>query len=566
MVGENFIDLCVSACMHVDPERKKSTELFSNICMVLNWYIKETPKDSIPVENGNKLELAFLLANYRLKYKTLNKDIIIDKISSGKFKTFVDYLENMDLKTFPIPPTTNNDNDNENLEKNNDDIYKDMPNDTFNFIFNTIHTKRKACEVLAGKKHIQKLLNDIECGNFVDDDEIIERWETCISQSYSNYMNLKRHESIEKAESLDILNDNITPILDKIRSSTDSTKTLKSGYGYLDSALPCGGFEDRRLYLIGGTSGVGKSTKLINLICNAVTLGNNEKVRVGPKSTYLYITAENLIDESWIRFYCCLTNTPHSDFIQLVNNPNKVKKSDPQDSNDKTKNKDDKKDDDDKENKSDTIDTILSNSVKHVLNTSNSNVIFKYVEPKRTSVRDVESIVDMVASENNLRGLYVDYLDLIRVGGGEMELRHELGLIAQSLKNISITYSIPVITATQLNRSGYAPDSQPTLIQMSESMEKVDNSDFVLFLQQGKDKKLSYMDPGDNNSIKVVKPIRASILKNRSGKEGETTICEMPLTKNGKDIFNYRIIEQSQINTHQQLITKTDDGLNDIDF
>jgi replicative DNA helicase len=545
MIGENFIDICVNACMNIDSSRKRCKELFTNICIVLKWYKDETPKDKYPIEYANKLDLAFLLSNYRVKHAVYNKNILIDKISSGRYKTFVNYLDNMCINTNPPSNPTPVDEVTIDATK----TFNDMSNEDFEVLFNTIHTKRKACDILNGKKNIQKLMDDIECGNYIDDDEIIDRWESCITSSYSNYMKIKRHESIEKAESLDLANDNLSIIFDKIRNATDKKNTISSGYDYLDKALPCGGFENRRLYLIGGTSGVGKSTKLINLITNAVKQNKVE----AQTSTYLYITAENLIDESWIRFFCCATGITHKNLLSLINY-NRINKEN-QTENDNTQTEDvDDDDTDDKEQQPETkkeerkpkiedIDNLISKELRDILNKTNSNVIFKYVEPKRTTTTDVESIVDIVASENNLKAIYIDYLDLIRVGNNnDMELRHELGLVAQTFKNIAITYSVPVITATQLNRSGYAPDSQPTLIQMSESMEKVDNSDFVLFLQQGREKRLSYIDPITNAS-KVVKPIRASILKNRNGTEGEVHTCEMPLTTDGIDTFNYKILQ-----------------------
>lgn len=504
MIGESFLDVCLRACIKIPDTFKNHKELFANIFIVLKWYKEETPKDKVPIEYGNKLDLVYILAGYRIKLAKFNPDILIEKISTGMYSSFVTLLTTI-------------------AEKNGE-----ISQEEFDELFETILNKRKACEVLKGKKKFQNLLNDIECGNYTDDIEVISRWEDCLSTSYRNYMNLKKSESIEKAESLDVLNDNLSPVLDKIRNSSNTENTLKTGYTYLENILPSKGFEDRRLYLIGGTSGVGKSTKLINLICNAVS---HNKIVNERQPTFLYITAENLIDESWIRFYCCLTGMPHSDFVNIVNDVNELVR--------KTE---------DENSKIDIIskfDAKLADTIKYRLSDANANVVFKYVEPKRTTIKDVEAIVDTVASEYNLRAVFIDYLDLIRVGI-DIELRHELGMVAQCFKNMSIIYSVPVITATQLNRTGYAPDTQPSLTQMSESMEKVDNSDFVLFLQQGKDKRVTY-PATDGSGQKTVKIIRVSVLKNRSGKEGDMFACEMPLLLDGKSVFNYRMLEMPKI-------------------
>lgn len=504
MIGEHFIDICLRCCVTIGHEHKRAKELFSNMHRILKWYKDETPKDKIPVEFANKLELTYNLSGHRLSLKRYDSEAMLSRLSTGSFHSFVPILESYIKEGYA---------DEEDFE------------DLFHIILN----KRKACEVLKGKNRVQRLFNDIDSGNFVDDEEIIKRWEDCLKSSHDVYIKMKKSEAIGKAESLDVLNDDLGSVLDNLRKSVDTDSTLKTGYKYLEHVLPCQGFEDRRLYLIGGTSGVGKSTKLINLISNAVFYNLIDDPK--DELTYLYITAENLIDESFVRFYCCLTGVYYNEFISKINQLNDiVKKVGDIDKNIEIMRKFKEK---------------LLDTIKHKLKEMNVNVIFKYVQPKRTTCAEIEAIIDEVACQYNLRATFIDYLDLITTGSQE-ELRHELGLIAREFKNFAIAYSMPVITATQLNRSGYSPDSQPTLIQMSESMEKVNNSDFVLFLQEGKGKRITYKAP-DGSGTKIVKPIRASILKNRSGVEGDTYMCEMELFKNNVSTFNFRIKEMPKV-------------------
>ncbi len=67
--------------------------------------------------------------------------------------------------------------------------------------------------------------------------------------------------------------------------------------------------------MIGGCSGVGKSAFLMNLMCNSAKLNENKDCK--PK-TFLYITAENLIDESWARYYCCITGETYTSLLERI--------------------------------------------------------------------------------------------------------------------------------------------------------------------------------------------------------------------------------------------------------
>jgi hypothetical protein len=62
----------------------------------------------------------------------------------------------------------------------------------------------------------------------------------------------------------------------------------------------------------------------------------------------------------------------------------------------------------------------------------------------------------------------------------------ELAKITLSLKSIAIQYNIPIITATQLNRTAYRVEKAKDLgaDQLGESIKKVEHSDVIIVLHK----------------------------------------------------------------------------------
>ena len=97
---------------------------------------------------------------------------------------------------------------------------------------------------------------------------------------------------------------------------------------------------------------------------------------------------------------------------------------------------------------------ILKTQMLSELEKTNSTIIMKYFTPGTISATDVMMVLDDVAEEyskENILGLYLDYLDVMRndVQGDIPYL--EIGHIALSLKALAVNYNLPVITVTHLN-------------------------------------------------------------------------------------------------------------------
>jgi len=363
-------------------------------------------------------------------------------------------------------------------------------------------SKRKMLELMEGKNKLDGLIKDISTCNYVDDIEIIDRWKNLITRSWDKISEFNNIEKTEKVQALDLLNGDYSPVIEKIKTRYNPTNIIKSGLNCIDKLFPAGGFEISRFYLIAGTSGVGKSTLLDNFACNAATSEHNKT-----GDAYLILTGENLIDETLERVYCQLTKMPHSKMLaKLFNDPS----------------------------------FSIEKEIKTIMNKHNSDIILQYFKSGLTTTEDIRLMIEDYSSKYRMRAVYVDYLDLVRSKYRLDELRLDLGQSIMDLKNIAIEYNIPVISASQLNKTGYDKKSEASPTSISESMKKIDNSDFVLFLQPH-EQTLTEIETG--NKKLLVKKIKVSSIKNRNGEVDASTDVMMINSENGKKVFNYTFEE-----------------------
>jgi replicative DNA helicase len=478
VLGEYFIDRCISACCSID--NIKSKQIFDIVNFILSWYKKEVSKNDMPTEFIDKFDLAIYLSGYRSKHKLFNFDKMTSGIKDGRLKNLISYIEAC------------------RTEFSEEDIleFRDL-----------ILSKKKVCDLVTGKKNFQKLLNDIETGNYIDDIEICDRWEHEISRSWSKINDVNRLEAIEDVATLDLVNDDYSIVEKDIREKYDVKNIIKTGFDSVDDLFSAGGFERGRLYTIAGISNIGKSNFVVNLMINAI----NNSVQEDPDSIFLYLTGENLISESLERLYCCLTGDYHTDMVdRLMNDPI----------------------------------FSLKSGISNKLRDRKSNVIVRYFKASITTSSQIASIISEVSTMGNLKAVYLDYLDLTNSGRGIPDIRLDLGQACLDYKQIGIDYKIPFIQLTQLNRSGYDKELEPTLASMGESMKKVEHSDFVLFLQYPQKPIMYFPFNGFQKKCKVIK---MTVLKNRGGETGDSTQVMMATRLGPKKIFNYRIEEMPKI-------------------
>ena len=482
MLGEFFIDTCIRlGCADLE-NTSLTNDLFESIDYILKWYKKETEKETFPNEFRDKLELAFYIGEYRCKnYSDYSFEKMIAGINSGKFKELIPILESKKEKIEEI------------------ELFE---------LIKIVYQKKKMCQLISGTSELQNLFNQITSQNYNDDDEIIDKWEKQIDILYGNSEEIRKVESTTKMVTLDLRDGDYSAVMNDLRENHLGKNVIKTYYPSIDNLLPSGGFEKRRLYLIGGTSGVGKSVLLINILTNIIKNKQDDA-----EDTYIYLTGENLVGETLERIYCCMTGEYYGNVVKRILE-------------DKT--------------------FSLEHEIRKLLIENKSNIQICYFEAHMTTLKDIDGIVGKLSANKNLKAVFLDYLDLLKSGYSTsvIDTRIDQGFVSMGTKVMGVKYNVPFITPTQLNRSGYDKELEPSLTQMGESMLKINNSDFVVFLQPPKDHKIIFPFNGVN---KLCRKVKATVLKNRNGEIGDSFYMTTTEKIGNEKVFNYRMEEMPKI-------------------
>jgi replicative DNA helicase len=302
-------------------------------------------------------------------------------------------------------------------------------------------------------------------------------------------------------------------VIDLIKKKYDITNVVPTGFDIFDrKVFPFGGFERSRLYLFGGGSGSGKSTLMTNFIEKGLLS------KSGQKGVYVYITLENLVDETLTRMYQSMFGIDTQKFVNedVVLGADYIKK------------------------------CIMARSENQ-----ECNVVFKYFPKFSISPADIMMVLDDVISEygqDSILGLIIDYLDLIKLDLVKYDAyRLELSHITSNLKDIAVIYNIPVISPTQLGREVYmknmtAKDLNLGLI--SEAIKKVEHADFVaLMVKDQQQEGVVHMFIGKNRGGPVNIALKALVefdkfkFKNIIYETNDDTAKEYTNTREDKNIM-----------------------------
>ena len=485
MLSESLVNTCFDLCVSTPNTYSKSKEMFSSIYTIFSNYIKMVPLENRPLNSRNKIEFVVYLSKFRCKHPTeFSVEKVKDLTSSGRYSDLANIL--LEKPEY----------------KNNDKLDK--------VLTEIIIPKRKGFHLGQNIPDIKKAIEDFETGSFEDLNDLLEKFESIVHKTHSEFQSLNRIESVSASSCLDLMNDDYSNLLDRYKHNCQNNM-VRSGFSIIDETLPFGGFEAGRIYIFGGETGVGKSIMLLNVLSNTIKIQIDEnefninKPEPDPNAkqpVHLYITAENLLDESLIRYFCTSTKTPHIDVVNKI-------KMDPS---------------------FNPKDEVIKDLKK-----SGSNVLFYYVPARIVKLADIENIIDEVIDKYDLKSVYIDYLDLIK-SGTDSELRHELGEVTSGFKRIAIMNNVPVITATQLNRSGYNAQ-KATITSMSESMNKANDTDFLAFLQRTEKEETKFVD--EYGALIIASKVRVTVLKNRGGPTGRSSELILEKKMDGRDIFNY---------------------------
>ena len=426
MLTELFLNSCYSLVLNKSTKIKKNKAIYRDIIEILDFF-KSREKNEIPITIQNKVECLHEMCELKLADKS--DDNIIDSISFGqKFKGLMDFIV---VKRTEIV---------------SDEVLSDH--------ITQIRMRKKLNGVIGNYKDLSNFLDVIKSGNFDSIDDIIFKYEKIIKEANYNLMECTRNIGLESSSSLDLNKDDFSPVINMIKNKYDKTNTVQTGFTIFDQdVFDNGGFEKSRLYIFGGGSGSGKSTLILNCINNDIIKPKKSGID-NNSSVYLYITLENQIDESLLRLYQMMFEKDQVTTLRDINAGVDIKKA-------------------------------IADRTK----ASGCSVIFKYFQKYSISCTDIMMHLDDVIDQygkDAIRGLYVDYLDLLKADITNDLYRLELGFITAALKDIAVKYNIPVITVSQLGRSVYRNQDSKSLNMdmMSESIKKIEHADFIALMSK----------------------------------------------------------------------------------
>ena len=281
-------------------------------------------------------------------------------------------------------------------------------------------------------------------------DQIVDGVRDLVSNSFLKQVEIQTNKNDSTNSEACLTTDNAGTIVNDL-STFYKTKLVhvRSGIQELDKILS-GGFEGGRLYLFAALSGAGKSLTLLNFCRMALeTINQDEPTSSPDKNAVVYITLENFVHESLIRFLSCITG------IESY----KIKQNG--DSN-----------------------SIIKETIEQIKKMGNTSFFIKYFPAGSATTGDILVYLE----ELKLRGykiklVAVDYLDKLKALNTQYsdQYRLALGEITQDLKSLAVRVGCPVTTATQFNKSGYDAKEQH-LGLIGESGKKIDHADVIFLL------------------------------------------------------------------------------------
>lgn len=284
------------------------------------------------------------------------------------------------------------------------------------------------------------------------------------------YVNNTKYIRKNKTYTVNVCKNNTVSFVEKHKKNIDRIKSIDNKkYCF---TVPSSMLVLRRNNNIFITGNSGKSTLMTNFIENGLLDENKAK----KPEVYVYITLENSVDETLMRMYQSMFKVTKSAFAESIREL---------DSN------------------------HIKGSIIQRIGRSNRSVIMKYFPKFSISPADVSMVIDDAISQygsDGIRAVIVDYLDLLKLDsslGKNYDLyRLELSHITSNLKDIAVSYNVPLITASQLTRSVYDknPDSKElNLAMMSEAVKKIEHADFVALMSKDKNNDNTvYMNVGKN--------------------------------------------------------------------
>lgn len=272
-------------------------------------------------------------------------------------------------------------------------------------------------------------------------------------------------DKFEKACNINLVTDlglnlfgDIDSVIDDL---TNVQKSIPSTWPWLDEALNGGFIENgRSLYVFAGETNIGKSIFLGNIATNIAAQGKNVLLVSLEMSELLYAK----------RLCANVSKIPLRDLAINTH--------------------------------------ALRQAMNEQKDTGKGNIFIKEFPPATITPNQLKAFIKKIKDTGiNIDAIVLDYLNLIHttIGSNSYE---RVKNVTEQCRAMSYIFNCPVISATQLNRSGFDQEN-PDLNTISESIGLAATADVIVSIYQ-------------NEEDRELNIIRLGMMKNRYGPRGHT--------------------------------------------
>jgi len=383
----------------------------------------------------------------------LNGDLFSDKDIKSTIGIIKDfYLKRSEIPTITEIKTYLNDPDLKQSFKNVLSKLEELGNEKFNR-----EELYENTELFLKEKSVYNVLLEAAQridNNKLDSSDLLTKMEKAVGISLTNSMGLSLLDDVDYF----------------ITEMSRNESKISSGWKWLDNKIS-GGFAEngRALYVFIGETNVGKSIFLGNVAANMAMQGKTALVISLEMSEIMY----------GMRFASKLTKIPMFELKKDL--------------------------------------SILKNELLELKDRNKkSKILIKEFPPSTLSTFQVSAYLKKLQQKGiKVDCLVLDYLNLMDSSKGT-NMYERIKYISEQLRAISYKFSIPIITASQINRSGYN-SSNPSLDTISEGISLANTADCIFNIwQSDEDKDMGIINMG--------------IAKNRFGPNFGSTILKIDYT------------------------------------
>jgi len=298
-------------------------------------------------------------------------------------------------------------------------LYTKINYDEITYINKAVEDRLKFFYLYYYKDRIYNVMEKLDSGNYKSFFEINNEAIDVCTQLVNAARKVK---SVDETDTFSLsdenFEDNIIDIAEKLKNPSS---ILQTGIQKLNQMF-APGLMSGRLYMFLGLPGGYKSGILLK-IARDIRKYNKNIIgkKLGKRPCVLLITMENSLQETVERlFNMTITSTNIRDYT-----PNEV------------------------------VDLIKKSGEFELTDENDIDIIIKYYANRTIDTSDLYTIIEDLSDDGKeVIALVLDYIKRIRSSEKSKDEKEELKNVTNELKSIAQYYDIPVISASQLNRSG----------------------------------------------------------------------------------------------------------------